>query len=210
MNEGRRLLSIFIAPGALFEDLRERPRWVVPFLITIFVAGLALVLPRLLIPADVWLDALRESLPEGASMSVEQMTLMSQQMRSPLALGGIALYGIIVNVLLTFLSALVFWALFALFGIRPQSDLYVSHFDELVDPAYIRGVQPLQCAVIGNAYEESAAVAIRKSHHVCSQRVGVGNIDLELPTRVLAECNHLKQFIPLHDAAPARGMGTST
>jgi hypothetical protein len=116
LNEGKRLLSVFIAPGALFEDLRERPRWVVPFLVTIFVAALALVLPRLLIPADVWLEAIRESLPEGVSMSAEQMTLMSQQMRSPLALGGIALSGIIVNVLLTFVCALVFWALFALFG----------------------------------------------------------------------------------------------
>lgn len=116
MNEGKRLLSIFTAPGALFEDLRERPRWVAPFLITIFVAALSLVLPRLLIPANVWVQAIRESLPEGASMSAEQMMLMSEQMRSPLALGGVALSGIIVNVLLTFVSALVFWALFALFG----------------------------------------------------------------------------------------------
>jgi hypothetical protein len=54
--------------------------------------------------------------------------------------------------------------------------------DELVDPSYIRGGQSFQCAVIGNAYKQSAAAAVRKRHQVGRQIIGVVDVRLELST----------------------------
>ncbi len=116
MTEGKRLLSVFIAPNSLFEDLREGPRWLVPFLVLILVAAVAAVLPRLLISADIWLGVMRDRLPEGMAMSAEQMMTMAQQMSSPIALAGVAVSVTVLNSIVTFASALLFWALFAFFG----------------------------------------------------------------------------------------------
>jgi hypothetical protein len=116
LNEGRRLLSIFVAPATLFEDLRERPSWLVPFLILIVVAAVASVLTRLLLPTDVWLDVMRQQLPGGVEMSQEQMAVAMTTMRSPVNVALNALGAILISGGGATLATLFFWALFSILG----------------------------------------------------------------------------------------------
>lgn len=116
MNEGRRLLSVFVAPNELFTDLRERPRWLVPFLILIVAAAVASVLPRLLLPTDVLLDAMRRQFPASVEMSKEQMAAVMTTMRSPVSIALNAIGGILVSGGGAILATLFFWALFSILG----------------------------------------------------------------------------------------------
>ena len=126
MNEGKRLISVFIAPSALFGDIRERSRWWLPFLILLVVAAAATTLPRLTIPSDVFLDAMRQNMPQGIEMNEEQMGVLAEQMRSPVAILGTALSVMVVQTLVTFLAALAFWAIFAIFGAQANFRKSVS------------------------------------------------------------------------------------
>ncbi len=116
MNEGKRLLSVFIAPSALFGDIKERSRWWLPLLILLVVAATASVLPRLTISPEVFLEGMRQNLPQGVEMSEEQLNVLAEQASSPLAIMGTALTVMIVQTIITFLAALAFWAIFAIFG----------------------------------------------------------------------------------------------
>lgn len=116
MSEGRRLLSVFVAPNELFTDLGERPRWLVPFIILILAAAVASVLPRLLLPTEVWLDAMRQNLPRSVEMSQEQMAVVTTTMRSPVSVALNALGGILISGGGTILATLFFWALFSILG----------------------------------------------------------------------------------------------
>lgn len=116
MSEGRRLLSVFVAPNELFTDLGERPRWLVPFIILILAAAVASVLPRLLLPTEVWLDAMRQQLPGGVEMSQEQMAVVTTTMRSPVSVALNALGGILISGGGAILATLFFWALFSILG----------------------------------------------------------------------------------------------
>lgn len=111
MNEGKRLLSIFIAPAQLFEDLEERPRWWLPYLILILVAAVATVLPRLFISPNIWIEAMGQDIPEG--MNAEQLIML---IRSPVVLISGAVLMIIGQSIVTFFSSLLLWALFVFFG----------------------------------------------------------------------------------------------
>jgi len=116
LSEGRRLLSVFVAPNELFTDLGERPRWLVPFIILILAAAVASVLPRLLLPTEVWLDAMRQQLPGGVEMSQEQMAAVMTTMRSPVSVALNALGGILISGGGAILATLFFWALFSILG----------------------------------------------------------------------------------------------
>lgn len=116
MSEGRRLLSVFVAPNELFTDLGKRPRWLVPFIILILAAAVASVLPRLLLPTEVWLDAMRQQLPGGVEMSEEQMAVAMTTMRSPVSVALNALGGILISGGGAILATLFFWALFSILG----------------------------------------------------------------------------------------------
>lgn len=116
MSEGRRLLSVFVAPNELFTDLGERPRWLVPFIILILAAAVASVLPRLLLPTEVWLDAMRQNLPASVEMSEEQMAVVTTTMRSPVSVALNALGGILISGGGAILATLFFWALFSILG----------------------------------------------------------------------------------------------
>ncbi len=116
MSEGRRLLSVFVAPNELFTDLGERPRWLVPFIILILAAAVASVLPRLLLPTEIWLDAMRQQLPGGVEMSQEQMAVAMTTMRSPVSVALNALGGILISGGGAILATLFFWALFSILG----------------------------------------------------------------------------------------------
>ncbi|TKJ43978.1 hypothetical protein CEE36_02340 [candidate division TA06 bacterium B3_TA06] len=116
MSEGRRLLSVFVAPNELFTDLGERPRWLVPFIILILAAAVASLLPRLLLPTEVWLDAMRQQLPGGVEMSQEQMAVVTTTMRSPVSVALNALVGILISGGGAILATLFFWALFSILG----------------------------------------------------------------------------------------------
>ncbi|TET23991.1 MAG: hypothetical protein E3J71_00525 [Candidatus Stahlbacteria bacterium] len=116
MSEGRRLLSVFVAPNELFTDLDERPRWLVPFIILILAAAVASVLPRLLLPTEVWLDAMRQQLPGGVEMSQEQIAVVTTTMRSPVSVALNALGGILISGGGAILATLFFWALFSILG----------------------------------------------------------------------------------------------
>ncbi|MBA7617224.1 hypothetical protein ES703_24536 [subsurface metagenome] len=116
MSEGRRLLSVFVAPNELFTDLGERPRWLVPFIILILAAAVASLLPRLLLPTEVWLDAMRQQLPGGVEMSEEQMAVAMTTMRSPVSVALNALGGILISGGGAILATLFFWALFSILG----------------------------------------------------------------------------------------------
>lgn len=116
MSEGRRLLSVFVAPNELFTDLGGRPRWLVPFVILIVAAAVASVLPRLLLPTEVWLDAMRQQLPGGVEMSQEQMAVAMTTMRSPVSVALNALGGILISGGGAILATLFFWALFSILG----------------------------------------------------------------------------------------------
>lgn len=116
MSEGRRLLSVFVAPNELFTDLGERPRWLVPFIILILAAAVASVLPRLLLPTEVWLDAMRQNLPASVEMSEEQMAVAMTTMRSPVSVALNALGGILISGGGAILATLFFWALFSILG----------------------------------------------------------------------------------------------
>jgi len=116
LSEGRRLLSVFVAPNELFTDLGKRPRWLVPFIILILAAAVASVLPRLLLPTEVWLDAMRQQLPGGVEMSEEQMAVAMTTMRSPVSVALNALGGILISGGGAILATLFFWALFSILG----------------------------------------------------------------------------------------------
>lgn len=116
MSEGRRLLSVFVAPNELFTDLGERPRWLVPFIILILAAAVASLLPRLLLPTEVWLDAMRQQLPGGVEMSQEQIAVAMTTMRSPVSVALNALGGILISGGGAILATLFFWALFSILG----------------------------------------------------------------------------------------------
>jgi len=116
LSEGRRLLSVFVAPNELFTDLGERPRWLVPFIILILAAAVASVLPRLLLPTEVWLDAMRQNLPASVEMSEEQMAVAMTTMRSPVSVALNALGGILISGGGAILATLFFWALFSILG----------------------------------------------------------------------------------------------
>jgi hypothetical protein len=116
MNEGKRLISVFISPSRCFEDIKDKSRWWLPFLILLVAAAIASVLPRLTIPPDVFLETIRQNLPQGVEMQEEQMQMIVERMSSPVAIIGTAVSVILLQTIITFLSALVFWVLFSLFG----------------------------------------------------------------------------------------------
>lgn len=67
----RRALQVFVAPGELFDRLRERPAWIGVILL---VAALSLA-STLLVPEEMMRAAMVEQMPEGTSAEdVEQMT----------------------------------------------------------------------------------------------------------------------------------------
>lgn len=106
-------MSVFAAPTALFEDLREYPRWWVPFVIFLVIAILATILPRLLLPDAVLIETLRQNLPQGIELSPDQILT---RMRSPAALAINGLMGAAFSGVLTVLLSLFFWGLFAVMG----------------------------------------------------------------------------------------------
>lgn len=119
----------------MFEDLRERPRWLVPFLILIVVAAVGSVLPRILLPTDVWLDAIRQNLPSGVQMGEEQMTAVMTTMRSPVSVALSALGGILIAGGGAVLAALFFWMLFSILGgkISFTSSFAVVSYSSLIN-----------------------------------------------------------------------------
>lgn len=58
-----RLVRVFIAPAALFDDLRERPVWLDALLVTIVVG----LLIQFMIPAELVREAIMSGLPADAS-----------------------------------------------------------------------------------------------------------------------------------------------
>ena len=102
-----------MAPTTLFEDLRERPRWWLPFVIFLVGAALVAILPRLLLPTDVLLDAIRQNLPGPVEMPGEEMI---QRMQSPVMLVFSGLGGALFAGVSMVLTALFFWALFSITG----------------------------------------------------------------------------------------------
>lgn len=67
-----RALQVFIAPGRLFDALRERPRWIGAFLLVLALA----ILVAALIPADVFTAYVRHRMtvarPDAAAQDVER------------------------------------------------------------------------------------------------------------------------------------------
>jgi len=60
-----RLLKVFFSPGELFENLREKPVWAG----AVVAGGILAALSMILIPADIWVQAMREQAAErGAEM----------------------------------------------------------------------------------------------------------------------------------------------
>ncbi|MBN2378231.1 YIP1 family protein [candidate division WOR-3 bacterium] len=118
MTEGMRLLSVFIAPNRLFADLTERrSRWWLPLIIIIIVAAATAVILRLAIPAEVWLETMRQNIaPSGAEMNQEYLELAVSRLASPLALLFAGLGGALQVTAVTFILGLIFWAVFAIFG----------------------------------------------------------------------------------------------
>jgi len=116
LNEGKRLISVFFAPTALFEDLREKQRWIVPFIICILLAGLVALLPRLFVSPEVWLDIIRNNMSNvKVNIQVSPETMI-QQMLSPIAIVFATLEAMVVFSIFTFGISLIFWAIFAIFG----------------------------------------------------------------------------------------------
>lgn len=110
MNEGKRLLSVFVSPRSLFEDLLERPRWWLPFIIVCVVAAGAAAIQ--LIPVlnqlggfEVMLERARATRPDLDADSVRTMFFVSP-----------TIFRLILQAVVLMVSGLVFWAAFAIFG----------------------------------------------------------------------------------------------
>lgn len=106
-----------------------------PFLILIVVAAVGSVLPRILLPTDVWLDAIRQNLPSGVQMGEEQMAAVMTTMRSPVTVALSALGGILIAGGGAILAALFFWMLFSILGgkISFTSSFAVVSYSSLIN-----------------------------------------------------------------------------
>ncbi|MBD3285863.1 hypothetical protein GF359_05250 [candidate division WOR-3 bacterium] len=118
LNEGRRLVSVYIAPVHLFDDLNEgRSRWWIPLVICLLVGGVAAVLLRLGVPSGVWMDTIRQNLAtSGAEMNEAYLEMAANRISSPQALFFAGLGGVISSALGIFVLTLLYWAVFAIFG----------------------------------------------------------------------------------------------
>lgn len=96
MNEGKRLLSVFISPRALFQEIKEKPRWVLPFFISVFVAGLSSLIVSLGIPLEVWIDTFSSvAIPSNVPMEQSDfISLLAKQARVMSPIMGLLLFGI--------------------------------------------------------------------------------------------------------------------
>ncbi len=75
-----RAIQVFVAPGALFNRLKEKPVWLGALLVVLVLAGAA----ALLVPADVMRDAFTQNLPPDATPeAIEQAERMADIFTSP-------------------------------------------------------------------------------------------------------------------------------
>ena len=93
------IINIFTAPTKAFEDLNEKPTWVIPFIITVLVA-----LVTQYLTLDLNLDY-RIEMMEARGMSDQQIEQSQQQMQGPLKYIGLILAPIFIP---------IFWAIIAL------------------------------------------------------------------------------------------------
>jgi len=118
LNEGSRLLSVFVAPGKLFVDLEERAsRWWLPLVILVLVVAAAAIAVRLFIPPEVWIENIRNNIASsGVAANEEMLDMAMSRMQSPISILFTGLGGAIGQTAVSFLFALAFWAIFAIFG----------------------------------------------------------------------------------------------
>lgn len=110
MNEAKRLLSVFASPRSLYEDIRERSRWWLPFIIvSVVVAGSAVIQ---LIPALSRIGGIEGMLEQARAVrpDLDEDFAVTMFYVSP------GIVRLILQALVLLLSGLVFWALFAIFG----------------------------------------------------------------------------------------------
>ena len=134
MNEGRRIVSVFIAPESLFSEHQERPRWWVPFLILLATSAITAILPRILISSEVWIQAISENLRDNVALNPEYLKTMVEAMRTPVALFLLSILVVVGQSVVTFLSTLLLWTAFAVFGKKStyKNVLFVVAYSGLI------------------------------------------------------------------------------
>lgn len=114
MSEGKRLVSAFFAPTSLYEDLRQRPRWVVPLLVVLGVVVATSVFSHFLINPEVRMEAIRESMPQGFELTEEQLQTMQETRDTRMLIGlAVTAVGLVAGF---FIYSLILWGVFAVFG----------------------------------------------------------------------------------------------
>lgn len=99
-----RVARVFVAPGALFEDLRERPVWLDVLLVSIAVS----LLVGFLLPEDVMRDAMLQQMPSDASEGdVETALQFAEVVRYLGAVLGPPLIALVLGAVLTFVFDLI-------------------------------------------------------------------------------------------------------
>lgn len=88
MSLPARLLKVFFSPGELFENLREKPVWGTALVAGGILAGLAV----LLIPADIWVQAMRERVAEQGGELPPFLESASAAFRFATAAGGLVFW----------------------------------------------------------------------------------------------------------------------
>ena len=83
-----RLLKVFFSPGELFESLKAKPVWGAALVVGGVLAGLAVIL----IPADIWVQAMRAQAAERGSELPPFMESASAAFRLATAAGGLVFW----------------------------------------------------------------------------------------------------------------------
>lgn len=111
-----RVLGVLVSPGETFRSLAERPTWVAPFLVLLFL-GLA-------VGVVIQMKTDPEEMVRG-QMAMLKMDISEQQIndaidqaenRSTAGKVGLTVVGVVVQAVIYALVALVFWVGFKLFG----------------------------------------------------------------------------------------------
>lgn len=112
MSIYQRIIGIFGAPRKTFEYLNEKPDWLTPLIIVVFVGLVttAIVLPTVVLPEQA------AKLSENPNIPPDKLPEIQEKMMGPFPIIA-GLVGVLLSTpIMLLLLSLIFWGVFSLFG----------------------------------------------------------------------------------------------
>lgn len=106
------ILGVYYQPAKVFEGMREKPRWLVPLVVSVLftLAVTAIILPTIIMPEQA------ARLADNPDIPAERLTEIQEKMTGPLPL----VAGLVSNLALMpaglLLVGLIFWGIYSMLG----------------------------------------------------------------------------------------------